>query len=152
MVTPNGLIANLYGPISGRRHDSYMLQKSNLLHELQRVLVNRNYVLYGDCGYPLRRLIITPFQGNNLTEEQKSFNGTMSRMRIVVEWEFGQLFKLFSFLDFKKNQKIYLQPVAKYVFVASILKNCHTCLYGSETSSYFQLNPPTLENYLNGQQ
>ena len=36
LVTPNGLIANLFGPIEGKRHDSGMLAESNLLQQLQQ--------------------------------------------------------------------------------------------------------------------
>lgn len=126
-----------------------MLYASELLEKLENHVGAQNYYLYGDCGYPMRRLIITPYQGINLNEEQKSFNYVMSQMRICVEWEFGELFEQFAYLDYKKNQKIYLQPLAKYMYVAALLKNCQTCLYGSQTSMYFNVAPPTLEMYLN---
>ena len=32
--------------------------------------------------------------------------------------------------------------------MAQILTNCHTCLYGNQTSQYFDVMPPELENYL----
>lgn len=35
VVAPNGLIANLFGPDEGRRHDSGMLRDSDLLTQLQ---------------------------------------------------------------------------------------------------------------------
>ena len=35
VVAPNGLIANLYGPVEGKRHDSRMLAESGLLNESQ---------------------------------------------------------------------------------------------------------------------
>lgn len=54
----------------------------------------------------------------------------------------------FSFLDFKQNNKVLLQPVGKYYMVASLLTNCHTCLYGLQTSSFFDVAPPSLETYL----
>jgi hypothetical protein len=53
-------------------------------------------------------------------------------------------------LTLKKNQKVYLQPVEKYYTVAVLLTNCHTCIYGSETSSFFNLQPPALLEYLRG--
>ena len=36
VVAPNGLIANLYGPVEGKRHDSGMLGDSGLLGKLQQ--------------------------------------------------------------------------------------------------------------------
>jgi hypothetical protein len=30
----------------------------------------------------------------------------------------------------------------------NILRNCHVCLYGSKTSHYFEVIPPTLYEYM----
>ena len=66
----------------------------------------------------------------------------MSSLCQSVEWGFGKLLQLFPFLDYKKNLKLFLQPVAKYYMVANLLANAHTCLYGSQISNYFGLNHP----------
>jgi nuclease HARBI1 len=151
IVVPNGLMANLYGPIPGRRHDSHMLNESDVLtswhHKMSR-LNPPHYCFYGDSGYPLEQNLITPYFGNRISQSEHEFNEVMSKLRVCVEWEFGKLVNEFAFIDFPKNQKLLLQPVAKQFFVSAILKNCHTCLYGCQTSSYFNLIPPTLENYL----
>ena len=68
-------------------------------------------------------------------------------LEFKVEWEFGKVVREFAFLDFKKNQKIFLQPVALHYFVAVLLTNAHTCMYGSQTSKYFGLDPPSVEEY-----
>ena len=38
VVAPNGLIANLYEPVEGKRHDSGMLVDSDLLNQLQHLV------------------------------------------------------------------------------------------------------------------
>jgi hypothetical protein len=73
----------------------------------------------------------------------------MSAVRMSVEWGFGKITSLFSFLDFKRNLKLFLSPVGIYYMVGALLTNCHTCLNGSETGSYFGCYPPTLEEYFN---
>lgn len=150
ILTPNGLIANLFGPIEGRRHDSYMLSESNILPRLmQKINANGDpYCLYGDPAYPLRPQLLGPFKGGMLTAEEADFNKRMSVTRVAVEWGFGKITQLFAFVDFKKNQKIFLQPLAKQFKVAVILANCHTCIYGSQTSTFFEVSPPSLEEYL----
>lgn len=50
-------------------------------------------------------------------------------------------------VDFKKNLKIGLSNVAKMHLVCAILRNALTCLYGNMTSEYFDLDPPTLQDY-----
>ncbi|XP_033632035.1 uncharacterized protein LOC117293721 [Asterias rubens] len=132
VVIPNGLIAHLYGPVEGRRHDSALLRMSGLMREFEaRNLTDRNglpYAIYGDPAYPIRRYLIGPFKGADLTHEEQEFNSRMSSVRECVEWEFGKMIKLFAFLDFRKNLKVLLSPVAKYYLVGGLLTNCHTCL------------------------
>ena len=42
IATPNGLVANLYGPVEGRCHNSGMLADSAILPLLQQYLINQN--------------------------------------------------------------------------------------------------------------
>jgi hypothetical protein len=51
-------------------------------------------------------------------------------------------------MDYSRNLKILRQPVALFYFVAVLLVNCRTCLYGNQTSEYFRLVPPVLGDYL----
>lgn len=151
MVCPNGLIANLYGPIAGRHHDAFMLYESNLLLKLEeKFRVPNVYTLYGDPAYPLRQHILAPYRGAVLTAAQQLFNKKMSKVRESVEWTFGKVVQYFAFLDFRKNLKVLLQPIGKYYVVGALLINCHTCLYGSQTSDYFCMPPPNLHAYLSG--
>ena len=143
-MAPNGIIAHLFGPIEGRRHDAFMLGESNLLPLLAR----DPYVVYGDPAYGITRHIISLFRGAHLTGPQQLFNAEMSKCRTCVEWGFGKLLQYFTYLDFQKNLKVLLQPVAKYYLVGALLINCHTCMYGSLTGTYFDLEAPSLETYL----
>ena len=57
VVAPNGMMANLYGPIEGKRHDSGMLAMSGLfpLLQIHSNAPNGNPLcVYGDPAYPLR--------------------------------------------------------------------------------------------------
>lgn len=72
----------------------------------------------------------------------------MKPLRQAVEWGFGKIVNEFAFLDFKKIKKLLLQDVGCMYQTAVILINCHTCLYGSQTGSYSNVNPPALERYL----
>ena len=127
-----------------------MLAVSGVCEKLQQLEdVNGDvYVVYGDPAYGLNRNILAPFRGAALTEDEKRFNKAMSKVRVSVEWGFGKICQYFAFLDFKKNLKVLLQPVAKYYAVGALMTNCHTCLYGSLTSTFFEVNPPSLETYL----
>ena len=150
VATPDGLVALLHGPYEGKRHDSGILRESGLLRDLEQHSVSPNgeiLCIYGDPAYPLKPQLQAPFKGAVLTEDQTQWNKAMSTVRISVEWLFGDIVNYFKFLDFKKNLKIQLSAVGKMYIVGTLLQNARNCLYGSSTSSYFELQPPTLQQY-----
>jgi hypothetical protein len=87
------------------------------------------------------------FAGIDLAEDEILFNKSMSAVRICVEWGFEKVVSNFAFVDFKKSQKVLLQPIGRMYTVAVLLANCHTCLYGSQTGAFFNLHPPSLYEY-----
>lgn len=86
VVTPNGMIANMCGPYEGRRHDSTMLQESNMLTELRLVawINGEPLCLYGDPAYPLNVHLQTPYRGAHLTNHMVMYNKAMSEVRVSV--------------------------------------------------------------------
>ena len=82
------------------------------------------------------------------TTEQQQFNAAMSPLRTAVEWGFAKLATYFAFVNFYANLKIRLQPIGHYFQTAMLLTNCHTCCYGSEVGTYFNMDPPPLDVYL----
>ena len=64
VVALDGLIANLYGSVEGKRHDSGMLIDSGLLNQLKQYSFGQNQYIYGDPSYPLRVLLQAGFKGD----------------------------------------------------------------------------------------
>ena len=148
--TPDGIIRQLYGPVEGRRHDAFMLRESGLLSVLENEmkLNGVQYCLYGDPAYPHFSFLQVPFAVPS-TREQIAYNKSMASVRLAVEWAFKDISSNWAFLDFKKNLKLYLSPVGQWYKVCAILTNCLTCLrQHNETSLYFEMLPPRLEEYL----
>ena len=134
----------------GVRHDAGMLRMSGLLEALEQYSyssTNHPLCIYGDLAYPMRVHLQVPYQGARLSNDEQSFNASMSTVRTAVEWVFGDITSYFAFLDFKKNLKVGLSPVGKMYAVCALLRNAITCLYGSSTGSYFDVQPPTLHEY-----
>ena len=77
----------------------------------------------------------------------KAYNTAMSAVRSSVEWLFGDIINYFKFLDFKKNLKIGLSSIGKMYIVSALLQNALTCRYGNKTATFFDLDPPALEEY-----
>ncbi|ETV89801.1 hypothetical protein H310_15368, partial [Aphanomyces invadans] len=107
------------------------------------------YVIYGDPAYGINDVIVCGFKGARLDEYQAEFNRQMSSVRVSVEWGFGVVRNLWTFVDYKNGQKLWLQAVGVQYAVAVILTNIHTCMKrGNQISSYFGVMPPTAEEYL----
>ena len=71
-----------------------MLAESGLLHDLERHALSKGgqpLCIYGDPAYPLRVHLQGPFQGAALTPHMEMFSGSMSSVRVSVEWLFGDI-------------------------------------------------------------
>ena len=145
MLTPHLFVVVFLNFITqGRKHDAGMLADSGLLNDLQRFAFSTTrqpMCLYGDPAYPLRIHLQAPFRIAVLTPAMQAFNSSMSAVHESVEWLFGDIVNYFKFMDFHKNLKIGLSSVS------ALLRNAHTCFNGNQTSEYFNLEPPTLEEY-----
>ena len=155
VVTPDGLIALLFGPVAGSRHDSFMLDESGLLPMLTQLMPADSpiFSLYGDPAYPQSAYLYGGFRAALPGSAEAKWNTRMSKVREVVEWLFKEIISKWAFLDFKAGMKIFQFPVAQYYTVGAFLTNLHTCSYGSETCSYFGCAQPddgrlTMEQYL----
>ena len=106
VVAPNGLVANLYGPAEGKRHDSGMLAMSGLLDALQRYSVSpygNTLCIYGDPAYALRPCFQAPFRGAVLTPDQQVRNKSIKEVRVSVEWIFGDIIITLNFWTLRKT-------------------------------------------------
>lgn len=172
LLFPDGIIGHQFGPIEGRHSDAWLFNESNICddilysrfqfpagpehmppHDVPEIPVfngHVQYAIFGDSGYArVGDVLHTPFNRfAYMTAPQKAFNKAMSAVRIAIEWSFGKIVNMFAYLSFWQQLKIWLVPVGHYYRLATILSNCHTCLYGSQTSAHFGLTPPALEEYM----
>ena len=94
VTTPSGMVANVFGPVKGKRHDCAILAMLGLLQTLQGYSHGPNgeaLWIFGDPTYPLMRNLLAPYNGAQLTQEQTDFNSSMSKVRVTVEWMFGEV-------------------------------------------------------------
>ena len=88
------------------------------------------YHTYGDAAYPhLPRWLKWGGRRNQGAlqdnQGQQAAYMILSRSRITVEWGFGQIVNLWRFIDYKRNNKLFLQPLRTYYRVMGFLTNCH---------------------------
>jgi hypothetical protein len=147
----NGILWGLSGPWEGRHHDSWILRQSGTLATLLKLIdgMGQIFCVYGDSGYPLSLHLQVPWPLVVPGSPHARFNRIMSRLRITVEWGFGIISNLWSGTDFKRWMRCFLTlPGLKYR-VAGLLTNFHCCIRGgNQISKYFDVAPPSLEEYL----
>ncbi|KIJ53223.1 hypothetical protein M422DRAFT_103130, partial [Sphaerobolus stellatus SS14] len=150
VISPDGLVIHVYGPVDGRRHDQTVFTESGLEDLLEKHFWTPNgqpLFLYGDPAYRDGAHILSPYRGPVITEDQQAFNTQMSRIREPIEWLFKEVAQNFTFIDFSRSQKILLTPCALYYLVALLMCNAHTILHYPQIPQYFTCPPPTLEEY-----
>jgi hypothetical protein len=176
LVFPDGIIGHQYGPIEGRHADSWLLRHSGVLDPIlsdyfrffatpENFAVHNptepgipptpvfnhhyQYCIYGDAGYTTEGVQLqAPFPRFFATAQQEMFNKQMSRCRIAIEWSFGKIVNVWAYLTLWSRMRVLQIPFGSYYRVATIFTNVHTCLYGSEATTFFDCRPPTVEMYL----
>lgn len=94
-------------------------------------------------------MLQTPHKFPSL-QEHHAFNRAMSKVRVVVEWAFGRVKETMRSLK-RPLQLEANEEVTRLSFLhAIILMNIRHCMRGyNTTSTFFQLRPPSLDEYLN---
>lgn len=154
ILTPDGIISSVFGPLTGKKNDREILNESRIMSRLQVHFENetpgKSFAIYGDEYYPINELIIPPFSKPFEAEVEEEANASMSKARIAVKLEFGKVTRLFSGCEWKYgNKPNQTRPVMMYM-INILFKNFHTCLNRSSTTSSFGLDPPVLEEYIHG--
>jgi nuclease HARBI1 len=137
-VLPNGILAQVWGPVDGRRHDAHLFAISHINEKLESLSQQSGTIIHahGDSAFPASSHTV------------KGGGWEMNRKRICVEWSIGKILSQGASLDMSVHQQIYLnRPGALYI-VGCLMTNFHTCVYGSETGLYFACKAPTLESYM----
>ncbi|CAM9676705.1 unnamed protein product [Pylaiella littoralis] len=105
-MAPNGILIDAWGPVPGTRHDAYVLRVSSLNPRLAAVQDpdGPQMKVYGGAAYPLLSHVRRGFKGSNVTDPQIAFNKANSRLRISIEWGFGNVTTCFRSATFGRTK------------------------------------------------
>lgn len=150
---PNGMNMHVWGPISIRHNDLTSLRDSHINDLLVDLQHDREYqwVIYGDSAYvhvPDSHILARHHNDNN-TERQTLENRALSACRECIEWDYGDVGKMWAMVDYKKKLKIQQMQVKKIYVSAMILRNAFVTMNAGITSEYFNIVPPTFEVWTN---
>jgi hypothetical protein len=101
--------------------------------------------MFGDSAY------YTESNLSSYATDTPIFNAAMKSIRIEIEWNYGISARLFPLVGNKQKLKLLKSKYVHYIYtVATILRNLHVGLYGSQSMIYFDLTLPAtfLEMYM----
>ena len=154
---------DLFGPLPIRQNDLYMLRESHILLRWKELFERHGrspdeikLKIFGDSAYKFREHLFTYFSREHAQGLAELLNYALKAVRISIEWNYGHtglLFKALSNID-KLRALAGNEPNAlKLYTVATLFRNFHVWLYGSQTSNYFNIhfsNPEMmLSKYIN---
>lgn len=148
---PRGLIRQLFGPVSGRHPDTYMIKESGILKMIKHYCwdeLGQQYWLYADAGYNDDPCLLAPHDNPAPKTIEARMNYLWSKERVGAEHVFGRILNLFQTLDFSRMQKVKRSLVGLWYPVCVLLTNCETAMYGNQVSMVHELEPEGLANYL----
>lgn len=148
LMAANGIICHLERPYPERTNNSGTFQLSSLHDSLEKLAQGRDFTVYGRGQYPSHSMLTMPFEGAALKPHEAFFNDMMDVVWRPVEYSVGRVADSLSVVRFYQGQAFSRQRVARMYKVATLLANCRTCLYGNQVSHFFNVEPPTLEEYL----
>ena len=71
----------------------------------------------------------------------------MSSCRECIEWDYGDVGKMWAFVDYKKILKLRRMAVGPMYLVALILRNAHNTMNGCYTCEFFDMAPLSFEEW-----
>jgi hypothetical protein len=148
---PDGMMYSWYDVPVGRHNDKFFLRESQVNSVMAQIHLHLHldilYWIYTDKGFDDDVHIRAAYHGARLSPLQTHQNWIMSGERVTVEWGFGKVQQRCPFVCKRNLLKLQLVDVARYIRVAVLLTNAHTCMHQSQTGLYFQCRAPTLEEY-----
>jgi hypothetical protein len=88
------------GSFAGSKADGSVFRDSTL--HLRLIAILFDYHIFADTAYPATLQVVTGYKANDIVEEI-AYNNLMAGLRIVIEWFFGCVNRMFQFLNHSCN-------------------------------------------------
>ena len=150
IVTPDGLILSLKGPVEGKASDITCFRLTNTAAKLEELQTpDEPLYLYGDIAYQSCFGVVTGFrQTRTLSGVETNFNDWHASHRITIEQMFGATIMQWQANSLHTGLHSLSQAVAAWYAISVLLMNCVSCLRGNCASARYNIHPLLLEEYL----
>ena len=85
------------------------------------------YKVYGDSIFPWQECVQSRYYGDNVSARENLENRALSSCRESIEWHYGELGRLFPFIQYKNKNQLLKCPVKEVFITAMIMRNCLVC-------------------------
>jgi hypothetical protein len=135
---PNGMEFHVWGPLSVRRNDNHMLNRSQILQQLEDLQAENEikFILHGDSAY---------------SEDDYMHVGGgrgFASVRQSIEWNYKDIKTQWKYCDYKHALKLHNQPLSKIFLVCILLRNAYTTMNACETALFFNCPAPDFETWI----
>ena len=146
----NGMTMFAWGGCSVRHNDLWTLDKSRFITKFRNMQIDEDfkYSVYGDSAFHWNEFLKCRHDAPQLTQQQILENKGMSSCRESIEWDYGNLKRYWSYMGNKNVLRMKNMPIAEYFLSAMILYNALVSMHGNAATLYFNLNPPTFEDWI----
>ena len=161
---PNGLVGNVWFPVSMRENNTVVLNLSNMEDYLQWLQPEARggttpfYTILVDSISPIRRTLqkrIRPPIGGSLTERAVKCNKVHTSLRQMAELPYGTICVLFHITHSKMHNWRLLSSDGRresnktvtHQFRSLLFYNCYICFYGGTITSQYSSSSPSIEEY-----
>ena len=150
VMLANGMTMFAWGGCSVRHNDLWTLDKSRFITKFRNMQIDEDfkYSVYGDSAFHWNEFLKCRHDAPQLTQQQILENKGMSSCRESIEWDYGNLKRYWSYMGNKNVLRMKNMPIAEYFLSAMILYNALVSMHGNAATLYFNLNPPTFEDWI----
>lgn len=150
VTTPDGLCIHLHGIGVGHCHDMFLYASSDVDEQLRHCLVvnGKQFSEYGDSGYTWCIYLEVCHAGSHLSVVKRTFNKTISAVRISFELYFKCVKHLRSIVGSKREMRVKKMPMGIVYRAAALLTNLDNCVQPNQIAQYFECSPRKMEEYI----
>jgi transcription initiation factor TFIID subunit TAF12 len=103
---------------------------------------------FGDAAFGRGEHMQCMYKNVEGDAQKEQANEVMAKVRVAVEWGFGDVYNLFPRLNVRSKQHLFQTLPGLQLQIGFFLANCRNCCHANQVAQQFKGQRPTLEHYV----